>query len=68
MLFRSRENSVARGDWKGLCALLRRNSADMSEAGRLMDRCLTGHERGENVGQIRESLGDINRVLRERCN
>ena len=64
---RAREGSVKRGDTASLCALLKRNSADMSEAGRLMDRCLTGHERGENVGQIRDSLGDINRVLRERC-
>ena len=65
---RARENTVARGDIAGLCVLLRRNRSDMAEAGKLMDRCMSGHERGENVGQIMASLGDINLVLQRRCN
>ena len=64
---RLRENSVQQGDWQGLCRLLRRNLRDMSEARRLMNPCLTGHDQGENIGQIDASIGDIRYVLDTRC-
>ena len=64
---RLRENSVKRGDWDGLCRLLRQNDQDMSRARDLMNPCLTGHDQGENIGQIDASLGDIRYVLRTRC-
>jgi hypothetical protein len=63
----ARQNSVKSGDMAGLCALLRRNRTDMTEATKLMDRCFTGHEHRENVGQMAASLGDINAVLARRC-
>jgi hypothetical protein len=64
---RLRENSVKQGDWAGLCRLLRQNDKDMSRARDLMNPCLTGHDHGENIGQIDVSLGDIRYVLRTRC-
>jgi hypothetical protein len=64
---RLRENSVKEGDWPGLCRLLRQNDRDMSRARDLMNPCLTGHDHGENIGQIDASLGDIRYVLRTRC-
>jgi hypothetical protein len=64
---RLRENSVKEGDWPGLCRLLRQNDKDMSRARDLMNPCLTGHDHGENIGQIDASLGDIRYVLRTRC-
>jgi hypothetical protein len=32
-----------------------------------MARCMTGHERGENVGQMDASLDDIRFVLSKHC-
>lgn len=60
---RLRENSVQHGGWQGLCRLLRQNLRDMSKARRLMNPCLTGHDQGENIGQIDASIGDIRYVL-----
>jgi hypothetical protein len=64
---RLRENSVQQGDWAGLCRLLRQNDKDMSRARDLMNPCLTGHDHGENIGQIDASLEDIRYVLDTRC-
>jgi hypothetical protein len=64
---RLRENSVKQGDWTGLCRLLRQNHSDMSRARDLMDPCLTGHDRGENIGQIDASLEDISYAISTRC-
>jgi hypothetical protein len=62
-----RRDSVKSDDTAGLCALLRRNRTDMTEATKIMDRCFTGHEHRENVGQMAASLGDINTALARRC-
>jgi hypothetical protein len=64
---RLRENSVQRGDFVGLCRLLRQNLQDMTRAREPMARCMTGHERGENVGQMDASLEDIRFVLAKHC-
>jgi hypothetical protein len=64
---RLRENSVQQGDWPRLRRLLRQNLRDMSQARRLMNPCLTGHDQGENIGQIDASIGDIRHVLETRC-
>jgi hypothetical protein len=64
---RLRENSVQQGDWQGLCRLLRRNLHDMSKARELMNPCLTGHDHGENIGQMDASIGDIKYVFDTRC-
>ena len=64
---RLRENSVQKGDFVGLCRLLRRNLDDMVEARGPMDRCMTGHDRGEIVAQMDASIGDIRYVLAQHC-
>ena len=64
---RLRENSVQKGDFVGLCRLLRRNLQDMTRAREPMARCMTGHDLGENVGQMDASIGDIRYVLANHC-
>jgi hypothetical protein len=64
---RLHENSVRPGDYVGLCRLLRQNLQDMTRAREPMARCMTGHERGENVGQMDASLEDIRFVLAKHC-
>jgi hypothetical protein len=64
---RLRENSVQRGDFVGLCRLLRQNLQDMTQARDPMARCMTGHERGENVGQMDASMEDIRFVISRNC-
>ena len=51
----------------GLRRLLRQNLRDMSEAREPMARCMTGHEHGENVGQMDALIGDISFILSTRC-
>jgi hypothetical protein len=63
----ARENSVRPGDFDGLCRLLRQNLKDMVAAREPMNRCLTGHDRGENVGQMDVSIDDIRSILARRC-
>lgn len=64
---RLRENSVQPGDFVGLWRLLRQNLQDMSSAREPMNRCLTGHDHGENVGQMDASIGDIRTILAKHC-
>lgn len=64
---RLRENSVQKGDFVGLCRLLRRNLDDMVKAREPMDRCMTSHDRGENVAQMDASIGDIRYILVRNC-
>jgi hypothetical protein len=64
---RLRENSIQPGDFVGLCRLLRQNLQDMTRAREPMARCMTGHERGENVGQLDASIGDIRVILSTHC-
>jgi hypothetical protein len=62
-----REGSVKPGDIAGACALLQQNLPEMIKARNAMDRCLTGHDLGENVGQMDASIEDIRYALRRRC-
>ena len=64
---RLRENSVQRGDFAGLCRLLRQNLQDMTTAREPMARCMTGHDRGENVAQMDATIEDIRFVLAKNC-
>jgi hypothetical protein len=64
---RLREKRVQPGDYVGLCRLLRQNLQDMTRAREPMARCMIGHERGENVGQMDASLEDIRFVLAKHC-
>ena len=61
------ENTVQPGDFVGLCRLLRQNLQDMTRARDPMARCMTGHERGENVGQMDASMEDIRFVIGKHC-
>jgi hypothetical protein len=63
----ARENSVKPGDIADWCRLLRRNLPEMIQARDAMDRCLAGHEHGENVAQMDASIEDIRFALRRRC-
>jgi len=64
---RLREPRIKRDDMALACRLLRDNQRDLSEAGKLMEPCLTGHEKGENLGQIWASVGDIRDVIARNC-
>jgi hypothetical protein len=63
----ARDKQFVPGDLAKNCALLQRNLADMVKARGPMDRCMTGHDRGENVGQMDASIGDIREVLANKC-
>ena len=68
---RDREDSLGRyarnNDMPNACKLLRQNAHDMGIARDSMSRCMTGHDRGENVAQLDASIGDINDVIAARC-
>jgi hypothetical protein len=49
------------------CRLLRANLDDMIGARDPMNRCLTGHDQSENVGQMDASIEDIRAVLIANC-
>ena len=63
----AREKQFVQGDLAKNCALLRQNLVDMVKARAPMDRCMTGHDHGENLGQMDASIGDIRAVLAEKC-
>jgi hypothetical protein len=62
-----REKQFVPGDLAKNCSLLQQNLADMVQAREPMDRCLTGHEHGETIGQMDDSIGDIRAVLASKC-
>jgi hypothetical protein len=63
----AREKQFVAGDLTRNCRLLRQNLADMVKAREPMDRCITGHDHGENLGQMDASIGDIRALLAEKC-
>jgi hypothetical protein len=63
----ARERQFVKGDLVKNCALLRQNLVDLTNARGPMDRCLTGHDHGENVGQIDDSIEDVRAVLADKC-
>jgi hypothetical protein len=63
----AREKQFVKGDLVKNCALLRQNLVDLTTARGPMDRCLTGHDHGENVGQIDDSIEDVQAVLADKC-
>ena len=62
-----RDRAGPASDTKRLCAVLHANRHDMAEAARLMDGCLTGHDKGENVGQLQASVKDVDVILGRKC-
>jgi hypothetical protein len=63
----AREKQFVKGNLAKNCALLRQNLVDLTNARGPMDRCLTGHDHGENVGQIDDSIEDVRAVLADKC-
>jgi len=63
----AREKQFVKGALAKNCALLRQNLVDLTNARGPMDRCLTGHDHGENVGQIDDSIEDVRAVLADKC-
>jgi hypothetical protein len=57
----------AANDVAGTCSILKDNYRDMTKARDIMDRCMTGFERRENVGQMDVSLDDIHTVIGSYC-
>ncbi len=50
-----------------LCAVLRTNLREMREATPLMDQCMTGRDKAENVGQMSASMEDVAAAIQRRC-
>src|ERR1700722_9047479 len=63
----ARESQFVAKDLAKNCALLTQNLTDMLKAREPMDRCITGHDHGENLGQMDASIGDIRAVLADKC-
>lgn len=63
----ARDRAGPAADRARLCAVLRRNRSDMAAAAAIMRVCLTGHARGENVGQLAASIEDVEAVIARRC-
>ena len=63
----AREKRFVPGDMAKNCQLLQQNLVDMVKAREPMDRCVTGHEHGETIGQLDASLADIRAVLAGNC-
>ena len=63
----AREKQFIKGDLARNCALLRQNLVDLVKAREPMDRCVTGHDHGENLGQMDASIEDIRAVLADKC-
>src|SRR3954454_15605556 len=64
---RLREPQIRPDDLSRACRLVRQNLEEMVKARGPMDRCMTGHDRGENVAQMDASIGDIRYVLAQKC-
>lgn len=64
---RTYKSPPRRNDQAAVCAVLRQNRLDMRAATEIMQRCMTGRDRDENVGQMVASLSDIEEVLARNC-
>ena len=63
----ARDKKFVPGDIATNCRLLRQNLDDMVKAVGPMDRCMSGRDHSENVGQMNASIGDIREVLAAKC-
>jgi hypothetical protein len=63
----AREKQFIPHDLVKNCALLKQNLIEMLKAREPMDRCITGHDHGENLGQMDASIDDIRTVLADKC-
>ena len=64
---RLREPQIRPDDLARACRLVRQNLEEMLIARNAMARCMTGHDRGENVAQLDASMEDIRYVLAQKC-
>ena len=63
----ARDKDFVAGDLATNCRLLRQNLADMVKAREPMNRCLGGHEHGETIAQIDDSIADIRLAIANHC-
>jgi hypothetical protein len=49
------------------CAAMRAHVAAMRAASAVFARCMTGHARGENMGQMAGSVADFEEIIAARC-
>jgi len=63
----ARERQFVPGNLTKNCGLLKQNLTDLIKAREPMDRCMSGHDHTENIGQMDASIGDIRAVLADKC-
>jgi hypothetical protein len=63
----ARLKRVSNAPLKDKCAALHWHVGVMRKAGAVFARCTTGHERGENVGQMKGSVADFLDIIRQLC-
>jgi hypothetical protein len=63
----ARDKDFVTGDLATNCRLLRQNLIDMVKAREPMNRCLSGHEHGETVAQMGDSIADIRSAITRNC-
>ena len=60
-------HAIRANDTVAACRMSRENARDMSAARERMNRCMTGFEQRENIGQMDVSLYDIRNVIASHC-
>lgn len=62
-----RLESVAKGTQAQKCAAYRSHVKIMINGYNVFMRCMSGHEQRENAGQMSDSIGDFNELIKRRC-
>jgi hypothetical protein len=63
----ARLDSVTAASDREKCAAYDHHVAVMLSAREIFLRCLSGHDRSENVGQLEVSIGDFRAVIDRKC-
>jgi hypothetical protein len=63
----ARLESVKNGTQAQRCAAYRSHVQIMQRAIPVFDRCTTGLGRRENIGQMNDSIGDFQEIIRRNC-
>ena len=64
---KGREKRFAPGNMTKNCELLQQNLTDMVKAREPMDRCLTGREKDDAIGQLDASIKDMKAFYAGSC-
>lgn len=62
-----RLESVTKGTPAQKCAAYRSHVKIMINGYNVFMRCMSGHEQRENAGQMSDSIGDFNELIKRRC-